>query len=192
MKTLVIYAHPDTGGHCDCIMRAARDFLKAGNHDFEILDLYRMKYDPVLHEEEHYTRGNKKVSSQNLEIQNKIAGAQKLIFIYPVWWGSMPAMMKGFFDRVFTSGFAFRYENKVPKGLLKGKEALVMMTSGATGLLSAVFQGSRPVNTVKNDILGFCGISSRVSFFGGSQVFTPEKEAQIKKRVSSELSSFLG
>ena len=53
---------------------------------------------------------------------------------YLNWWNSTPAILKGFIDRVFVAGFAFKYEGKIPKGLLTGKKAAVIMSTGAPNL----------------------------------------------------------
>ena len=65
MKTLIIYAHPKTEGHPPIILEEVKSFLKDFGEDYEIIDLYKIKYDPVLHEEEHYTSGNRNISKQN-------------------------------------------------------------------------------------------------------------------------------
>ena len=190
MKTLIVYAHPDTGGHCSCICQEIHGFFGKNHLDYEFIDLYAIRFDPVLPAEEHYTRGHFKKSPQILSFQEKVKEADRLVFIYPVWWGTMPAIMKGFFDRVFTSHFAFKYDHGVPIGLLKGKKALVFLTSGATTLLSRVFQGGRPVKNVRNDILGFCGVSAKVVQIGNSNSFDDARQGMLSKIVRKELKSF--
>jgi NAD(P)H dehydrogenase (quinone) len=190
MKTLIIYAHPDTGGHCPAILDSVKAELAMRREKYEVLDLYKMKYDPVLHEEEHYTRGGKVISKQNKDIQKKITESDRLIFIYPVWWGSMPAMMKGLIDKTFTSDFAFKYENGLPQGLLKGKRALIFITSGSPSFFSCLLLGNRYVLTIKKDILGFCGVKSRVRLLGSSNKFDDSRKELVAKTVKSEIEKF--
>jgi NAD(P)H dehydrogenase (quinone) len=196
MKILIVYAHPDTGGHCPTFLSETKSWLDAAKAqgvqlEYQVLDLYKMMYNPVLHEEEHYTRGHRFMSKQNLEIQAMIKAADKLIFIYPVWWGSMPAILKGFFDKTLTSRFAFQYINGVPHGLLTDKKALVFMTSGSPMLISELFLGNRYHLAIKIDILGFCGIKCRIAHLGMSLQFTPERADKIKRMVNLELKKFI-
>ncbi|MFP4022745.1 MAG: NAD(P)H-dependent oxidoreductase, partial [Candidatus Paceibacterota bacterium] len=101
MKVIVVYAHPGTDGFSSTMLERVKADLEERGIEHEIWDLYKIGYDPVLKKEEVYTAGNRKVSDENLKFQEKIGEASKLIFIYPVWWGGMPAILKGFIDRVF-------------------------------------------------------------------------------------------
>jgi NAD(P)H dehydrogenase (quinone) len=167
MTTLIIFAHPGNEGHNTGILAEVLSSLEKKGEKYELLDLYKMKFDPILKENELYTSGKREMSKEVLEIQQKIRDNKHLIFIYPVWWASMPAIMKGFFDRILTSRFGFVYERGIPKGLLKNKAA-VFITSGAANLLSLIFQGGRPAKIISNDILGFCGIKNRVFQLGNA------------------------
>lgn len=181
-KILIIYAHPDVKGHCKEILAQVKKSLKENNQQFTLIDLYKEKYDPVLKKEELYTAGNRKVSKKNKEIQKKIRQAEKFILIYPNWWNSMPAILKGFFDRVFVSHYAFKYEGKMPKGLLKGKAA-VFMPSGSGKIISWLFLGNRAKKTIKKDILGFCGIKAKVFQIGNAYKLDTEQKQKIKRSV---------
>ena len=184
-NTLIIYAHPKTTGHCSKVLEYVTERLKG--HDYELIDLYRLNYDPVLYENELYTAGNKEISVQNKNFQEKVKKADKLIFIYPVWWGSMPAILKGFFDRVFVPGFAFRYSKAgIPKGLLPGKSAAVFITSGGNRFLYWLI-GNRPVKLIKKDILGFFAIKSKVFLIDNARKLSKEKESNIKSTVDKGL-----
>jgi NAD(P)H dehydrogenase (quinone) len=135
MKFLIVYAHPESKGFSSAFLEQAQKILKEKSQDFEVLDLYKIGYDPVLKLDELYTAGNKNVSLQNQNFQQKIKNADRLIFIYPVWWGNMPAILKGFMDRVFTPGFAFKYRaNKllkfIPDKLLDDKKFAVFTSCG--------------------------------------------------------------
>jgi len=185
MKTLIIYAHPETKGHNPLILKQVKAKLDAKNKDYEILDLYKMKYDPILHKEEHYTQGNTVISKQNKEIQEKIKQSD-LIFIYPVWWGTMPAILKGFFDKVLTPGFAYIFKGKMPTPLLKGKKALVITTVGAPNFFY-LLTGNRPKKIISKNILKFCGIKTKVFQIDNANKLNKEQEQKIKKAVNKGL-----
>jgi len=180
----LLNAHPDVEGHCSLIRSEVETLFKSKNVDYELLDLYKMGYDPLLHENELYTAARKDVSKQNAEFQGKISKTDKLIFIYPVWWASMPAILKGFFDRVLVSRFAFQYNDMgFPVRLLKGKKAVVFISSGAPKWLY-FFIGSRPAKIIKKDILGFCGIKAKVFQVGGARGRVKERNVcKIKHMV---------
>jgi NAD(P)H dehydrogenase (quinone) len=154
MKTLIIYTHPKSQeSHSSTILHEVKSILKEKNYEYDVVDLYEINYDPVLETDELYSASPCKTRKEEKEFQEKISQADKLIFIYPVWWGTMPAMLKGFIDRVFTSGFAFKYDDKgLPKGLLKGKEAIVILSTGVPKIAS-IITGSRFKSHIQKDIL---------------------------------------
>ncbi|RJQ15572.1 flavodoxin family protein [Candidatus Woesearchaeota archaeon] len=182
MKTLIIYAHPDVKGHCSLILDEVLAYHKKKNITYELIDLYKINYDPVLHENELYSAGRRDVSEQTKEFQQKISDTNKLIFIYPIWWSSMPAILKGFFDKVFVSRFAFRYVHGIPVKMLTGKKAAVFMTSGTFSIFTWLIQGNRARNLVKRDILGFFGIRAKVYQIDNC-IELPEKQANTIKRT---------
>ena len=187
MSTLIIYAHPKTEGHCSTILKEVQNRLKAKSISYEVLNLYKMKYDPVLHEKEHYTARGKFISKQNTNIQKKILGTTELIFIYPIWWGSMPAILKGFFDRILTPNFAFKFsERGIPIKLLKDKKAKIFVTSGSPKWFFLVTL-LRPYKLIQNDILGFCGIKSKVYHIANAKTFDDKKKLETKNIVAKAL-----
>lgn len=183
MDVLIIYAHPHTGGHCEEALLKLTESLESTKKSYKILDLYSMNYDPILHENEHYTRGNKTISKETEEMQDLLKKADKIVFIYPVWWASMPAILKGYFDKVLTPGFAFKYESGLPIGLLKGKKAAIIITSGGNKLLLKIFMGDVQKKLIKDDILGFCGIKSKLFHIDSATRFTDSQKKKIAKNV---------
>ncbi len=183
MKTnnaLIVYAHPKTGGYCEAILEETKAVLAAKNLPTEIIDLYALNYNPVLLEEEHYTAGKKAISQQTSSFQEMIRKADTLIFIYPLWWGTMPAILKGFFDRTFVSGFGFEYNRGMPVCLLKGKKAIVMFTSAVPAAYSIIFGCNRPKKLIAKDILGFCGIKTKICQLGSAKLFDEKEKERVK------------
>ena len=192
VSTLIIYAHPKTKGHNSVILEQVRHELILRERDFEIIDLYDIGYDPVLADKEHYTSGNKHLSSQNKQFQKKIEKANHLIVIFPVWWGGMPAILKGFFDRVLTSRFAYRYVPLPfplfnlkfrPVGLLKGKRAAVFMTIGSPRWIHTLYTRNSQQFTMKWNVLGFCGIKTKTFTLGNCATPVDEKKKKKIKRL---------
>ncbi|WP_202702713.1 NAD(P)H-dependent oxidoreductase [Flavobacterium sp. UGB4466] len=111
----------------------------------------------------------------------KIKKADHLVWIHPVWWGGLPAITKGFIDRLFLPGMAFQYrENSVWwDKLLKGKTAHIITTLDQPGWYYRLFYGRPSVNQLKKAILEFCGIKPvKVSYIG---IIKTADETQRKK-----------
>jgi len=184
MKTLIIYAHPDEESHAKTTLQLVKEKLDNKKEEYEVLDLYSMNFNPVLSKEELYS---KTVLPDVASIQKKITESNNLIFIYPIWWNTMPAILKGFMDRVFAAGFAFKYDKGMPKGLLKGKTASVFVSSGATRGVSYIFLGNRFKTIIAKDMLGFCGIKTKVYHIGNARTINNNQKSIIKKNVDKAL-----
>jgi NAD(P)H dehydrogenase (quinone) len=133
MKHLVIVAHPVKDSFTMALTRAYTAQLEQLGHSQRTYDLYRMGFDPVLTAEElsPATAGHAGANPAILKAQDDIRDADALTLIYPLWWLSMPAMMKGYVDRVFARGFAYESRNGVVHGLLSGKKSVLITISGA-------------------------------------------------------------
>ncbi len=187
---LIIYAHPNKDGHCGCFLENVVKILREEKVDFEIVDLYQIGFSPLLKPEEHYTSGQKQVAPQVRKIQEKIKQHDRLIFIYPTWWQNVPAILKGFIDRVFLPGFGFSYKGKLPRGLLKEKKALIFTSTGAPRYITKILYGDRSVKVIKKDILSFCGIKSDAFVIDNAKHFSDTQKNRINRVVSKALKRF--
>lgn len=166
-KNIIIYAHPSTKGHCyEILMRVQENFRDRGL-DFVLIDLYAINYDPILKAEEHYSAGNKLVAADTLRYQEMIQHASTIIFIFPIWWGHMPAILKGFVDRTFTPGFSFKFKRLigniyVPRGFLQDKKALVFMTSGTPFIVYFFRCAVSPKTIIKKMIFNVIGMKAKI------------------------------
>lgn len=186
MITTIIYAHPTNEGHNATVLSKIETELKKRKQKYELINLYNEKFNPVLSQEELTARG--KPSKEIKKYQDKITKSDKLILIYPIWWNAPPAILKGFIDRVFAAGFAFRYKptalGAMPEGLLKGKKALVFTTGGGPKLYFKYVLASRGSKIVVNDTLGFCGIKSKGFHYGNARKVTPDVDSKLEKLVT--------
>lgn len=160
-KYLIVFAHPSHDGHNGYFLKKIKELLDKDNKSYEVLDLYAQNFGACLLNEELYTMSRKTISQENLSIQEKILSSDKLIFIYPTWWQNMPAILKGFFDRIITGGFGFKYVNGLPVGLLKNKKAAIFTTSGGPWIYEKVLIGAPSIKIVGKHILSFCGIKTK-------------------------------
>ena len=109
MRTLIITAHPSTKGFTHAIAGALKEERESRGGEVEILDLYRTDLkQPYLSFED--VREMKNLDPIREQIHQKIEIADELIFIHPLWWLSMPAIMKNFLDNNITSPFAYHYD----------------------------------------------------------------------------------
>jgi putative NADPH-quinone reductase len=178
MRTLIILGHPDKNSFsahlCDAYEKGANE--KGG--DVERINLIDLDFDPILRS--GYNR-IQTLEPDLIEAQRLIKWANHLVFVFPVWWSAPPALLKGFIERVFLPGFAFKYRENSPMWdkLLMGKSARLIITSDApvAWLYFAYFHPA--VNMMKKAILQFCGISpvSITSF--GSIKNTDDKKRKI-------------
>lgn len=192
-KTLIIYAHPNHAGHCGCFLKEVIRELERRQEAHEVLDLYALGFDPVLKADEHYASNHRAVAPGIRELQAKIEQAQRLVFIYPNWWQNMPAMLKGFIDRVFTPGFAFEYQtNGLPRGLLRGRRAAVFTSSGAPRFFARFLAADRSLKVLVRDVLKFCGIEAQAFAIGLATELNPKNQAAIARAVRRGLEFLLG
>ncbi len=133
MKHLIVVAHPIEKSFTMSLARAYEAELEQLGHSVKVFDLYRAKFDPVLHADE-LASGNSGESAAIPDVanaQDDVQAADVLTVIYPLWWLSMPAMMKGYIDRVFARDFAYESRDGKVHGLLAGKRAVLVTISGA-------------------------------------------------------------
>src|ERR1039458_3420358 len=132
MKHLVVAAHPAEGSFTMGLTRAYAAELEQLGHSQRTYDLYRIGFNPVLAAHELVpASADHPVSADVVQAQDDIRAADALTVIYPLWWLSMPAMMKGYIDRVFARGFAYESHNGIVHGLLSGKKSVLITVSGA-------------------------------------------------------------
>ncbi|MBL7912687.1 MAG: NAD(P)H-dependent oxidoreductase [Bacteroidia bacterium] len=157
-KILIINGHPQKNSFCNSLSEAYKiGATKAGN-DVVLLNLYELDFN--LNLENGYSRQS--LIEPDIQFaQEKINWAQHIVIVHPVWWGSVPALLKGFFDTALLPGFAFKYrENSVMwDKLLKGKSGRIIYTSDTPIWVYKYFYSAPSVNTVKHRVLGFCGIT---------------------------------
>lgn len=130
MKHLIIFAHPNTDSLNATLKQTLVDHLKAQQHDVVVRDLYQLNFNPVPSLQDMQGQRAGQVASEVKREQEFITWAECITFIYPIWWTGLPAIMKGYVDRVFSYGFAYRYDQGVQQGLLVGKQAVVINTHG--------------------------------------------------------------
>ncbi len=177
-KILIIQGNPDKTSFCDALAESYKEGALRANADVKEILVREIEFNPNL----PFGYKNKVELEQGLiESQELIQWANHLVFVYPTWWGTMPALLKGFIDRVFLPGFGFRYR----KGsvwwdkLLKGKSARLIVTMDTPPWYYRLFYGRPGHNAMKKSTLEFCGVKPvKISSIG------PVKHSKKSKRIS--------
>ncbi len=176
MNVLIIYAHPNPSSFNHAVLEQMKLGFIEGNHNIQVIDLYKENYNPVLNFNDVNSRSDQENTPYLKVYQNYIMEAQHLVFLYPVWWYSMPAILKGFLDRVFSPGFAYSKKGKLSRGLLQGKTSWVVYTIDSPVWFVKLFRKSIEWRLMKTAILKYCGISSvKRIMFANATNSTPQK-----------------
>jgi NAD(P)H dehydrogenase (quinone) len=132
MKYLIIYAHPNPASFNHAILETISEELKNNKKDFTVRDLNSINFNPILKTEDLMAIQNGAVPHDVKTEQDYITASDTLIFVFPIWWSSMPAILKGYIDRVFSQKFAYDITPDGVIGLFKGKKAFLVSTTGAS------------------------------------------------------------
>jgi putative NADPH-quinone reductase len=164
-KIVIINGHPDSESFNHALQRAYKTGALSAGNEVEEITLSDMNFSAIL-------RFGYRVPTEwepdLSDAWKKIEQADHLVLIFPIWWGSMPALMKGFFERILLPGFAFKYQenSKFPQKLLKGKTSEIITTMDTPVWYFKWIMGKPGVKVVENSILGFCGVKNkRTTYF---------------------------
>lgn len=138
MRAVVVYCHPVEGSFCSSLRDAACRGLEHAGHDVTVIDLAADKFNPVMGRDEwnlYFTSGVH-IPSDVDRYASLVREAEVLVFVYPTWWSSVPAQLKGWMERVLVPGigFTFTAKNKLRPGLKNLKHVVVITTFGSPRL----------------------------------------------------------
>lgn len=164
-KILVLLGHSDadtfTGRVADSYEQAARE----AGHEVERVNLGELDFDPILH------KGYKEIQPLEpdlIALQEKINWADHVVIAYPNWWCTMPAILKGMFDRIWLPGFAFNFDKQTKELIqrLTGKTARIIIIAGTHSPFKTWWKFGDFTNEIQYGILEFAGLKSQVSAYG--------------------------
>ncbi|MFJ9462247.1 NAD(P)H-dependent oxidoreductase [Viridibacillus arvi] len=182
MKTLVIYTYPN---HKSLNYAFLQKVIKGSKEnpnitELQILDLYEEGFDPLLVFNEHKRRRDMYRDPTLEKYRNQITWADKIVFVYPIWWGRPPAMLMGYIDQLFAANFAYRdKKGLLPDGLLKGKSVVCISTMKGPAKYPLLWLNNAHKVLMKKALFNFVGIK-KVKFFEFGNMESP-KGRQTKK-----------
>jgi putative NADPH-quinone reductase len=156
-KILIILGHPakERQSFCELLALTYKEKAHQAGHQVELMKISEMDFDPILHE--GYV-GEQYKEPAIVTAQEKIMWADHIVIVYPLWQFMIPALLKGFMERVLTKGFAYEFDENTPiqKKILKGKTARIIQTTGMPSFMYRFLTLQHAVRALKA-ILCFCG-----------------------------------
>lgn len=173
-KILIINGHPNKNAFNNGIVIAYKTGAENTGAEVKEIVIGDLQFNPNL---QFGYQKRTELEPDLIEAWEKIKWAEHLVWVHPVWWGGLPAVTKGFIDRLFLPGFAFQYkENSVWwDKLLKSKTARIITTLDQPSWYYWLVYGRPSVNQLKKSTLEFCGIKPvKVTYIGVVKIATPE------------------
>jgi NAD(P)H dehydrogenase (quinone) len=159
VHVLAMFAHPRRDSFSGAILDSLCAGLMAAGHTVEVGDLYGQGFDPRLRPEDYAQFDSLPMPADVLTEQARVERADALAFVFPVWWWSLPAMLKGWIDRVFASGWAYEFTPGRSKGLLRDRPTLLLCVAGSREATYRKYGYDAAMRTqIDIGILGYCGI----------------------------------
>lgn len=175
-RILILDGHPRSDSLCRALGEAYERGARSAGFEVRRLVLADLGFDPIM-------RGGEgkpvELEPDLVAAQDEIRKARHLVFVHPVWWSDLPALLKGFLDRAFLPGFAFAYRkgNPLPEKLLKGRSARILYTMDGPTWFYRWFQGAPGLKSLSVGTLGLCGVGPVKS-----TAFTPVRSSTVEIR----------
>lgn len=203
MRTLIVYVHPEPTSFTAAMLREARAALEAAGHEVEVSDLYAERFNPVAgrhdflnvadpdrfhyQSEQAYAVATGTFAPEIVREQQRVAWAGLLLFVFPLWWGGVPAILKGWFDRVLAYGFAYEDGMRYETGYFRGRRGLLGVVTGGTryrfspgGTYGAIEQVLWPTQHCMMEYLGLTTFEPFVAY-AAPRVDEEERQAFLEQ-----------
>jgi putative NADPH-quinone reductase len=195
VRVLVVHAHPVETSYSHALHAAAVEALRSAGHELELVDLYAEGFDPVLRRDErlhyHDTATNQRPVQRYVDL---LKWAEAVVFVFPVWTFGLPAILKGWFDRVLMPGVAFHIDGagNVSMGLTHIRKVAAVTTYGRPWWLVRFGVGDLPRRVVTRYFRVLCGARTRVRYLAHYHMnkSTPASRAAFLAKVRREMAAF--
>jgi NAD(P)H dehydrogenase (quinone) len=160
MRILLVLAHPLADSFAASVAKTARIALEANGHSVDLLDLYREGFDPRLSEKERRGYFDTPYDTSAVgDIVARLQAADGMILVFPQWWFNFPAILKGFFDRIFAPGVAFDHDQaggRIIPRLTNIKLLWALTATGSPWWIVRLYMGNPVHRLLKRGIAAFC------------------------------------
>ena len=184
LRVLVVLGHPRTDSFGAALMQAYCSGLDHAGVEYRTLRLSELTFNPDVRLP---SPADQTLEPDLAQAQRLIAWANHLVFVYPNWWGTMPALLKGFLDRVLTPGFAFRFHTDGSwDKLLEGRTAELLVTMDTPRWVYRWIYGAPGHRAMARATLGFCGVRTvRAQSFGVVERSSPVERRQWLEQAAA-------
>ncbi|WP_028551558.1 NAD(P)H-dependent oxidoreductase [Paenibacillus sp. UNC451MF] len=182
MNVLVIYTHPNHQSLSYSFLQKVVQGSSENPHitEVKILDLYEEEFDPVLVFNKNKRRRDMHSDPALEKYREQILWAEKIVFVYPIWWGRPPAMLMGYIDKMFAANFAYRdKKGLLPEGLLKGKSVVCISTMKGPAHYPLLWLNNAHQILMRKALFQFVGIK-KVKFFEFGSMESPKGRHEEK------------
>lgn len=192
MRVLVVYAHPNPASYGaavkDCVIAA----LAEAGHEVDLCDLYAEKFDPVLSQEERVGYLDEAENQKYVAgYVKRLQAAEALVLVHPIWNFGLPAILKGYLDRVFLPGVSFKLVNGRVRGNLTHLRHVITVTTYGAHRWRAFMAGNPPKRYATRVLRAVTNWTSRVEFLAHYDMnrSTPQTRAAFLARVRAKMLS---
>ena len=179
-RVVIIQGHPDgrVRHFCHALADEYAKGCEDGGHEVRRIEVADLDF-PVLRTKEEFENGMPPDSIA--EAQADIKWANHLVFLYPLWHGTMPALLKAFLEQVLRPNYAFEYDEsgRFPKKRLTGKSARIVVTMGMPAFIYRWFYFAHGLKALERNILGFCGVKpTKATLIGQVEAISEEQRME--------------
>lgn len=176
MNILVIYTHPNhqslSYAFLQQVVQGSKENPNVGK--IEVLDLYEEKFDPILVFNENKRRRDMHIDPKLEKYRKQMIWADKIVLVYPIWWGRPPAMLMGYIDQMFASNFAYKDKGGLlPEGLLKGKSVVCISSMKGPTHYPLIWLNNAHKVLMRKALFNFVGIK-KVKIFEFGNMESPK------------------
>lgn len=193
MRILVLYAHPNPDSFGAAMHEAVLAGLRRGGHEVDDCDLYAEGFDPVLSREERCGYHDLENNRNNVAgYVDRLLRAEALVLCFPVWNYGYPAILKGYFDRVFLPGVSFKLVDGTVKPNLWNIRRLAAVTSYGGTRLRAILMGDPPRKLVTRAVRAVCHPSAGMCYLAHYDMnrSTPESRSAFLAKITKKIEGF--
>lgn len=187
MHVLTVVCHPQRASFTHAIATAFMEGAESAGNTTELLDLYASGFDPIMSERDMLQFESVPMPADVLAEQARIENADALCLVFPIWWYGMPAMMKGWLDRVWSAGWAYAWEYEPEGSLLQSRPCTLLMPMGATRRQLDRWGYEESLDHLwRYGIFGYCGVDPiRIALLEDSAEHDQASVARLRAHVDT-------